>query len=454
MWTARLKWYAFLGLVLFVLALDVVRTALYPTQLDSGGRLLLDAFVLTGGIFLLGLLFAFLSRQEETLERQNSELLSLHHAALDLGGELGLVVLLQKIVDRAQGLLGARYGALSVIDREGRIEAFVTTGLSDEERQRIGDPPVGNGLLGVVLREGQHLRLDNLGADPRSAGFPAGHPPMRSLLAVPIACRSPFVGNLYLSDKLSGLPFDEVDEASLVRFATQAANAIDAVHVHERLRAVAIEEERLRLAREMHDGVAQILASVNARAQAIREHVRAGRPEEAEKLLDRLARDARDVHAEVREGILALRVTASSDGISETLRAFLEDWQDQTGIRVDGELGEAIRLLPEREVQVLRIAQEALANVRKHAGAQVVRVRWSSTSDAAQLEIADDGSGFDPARPAQDGRPHFGLLTMRERAHSIDGNIRIDTAIGRGTEIRLSVPFGRRGLGVAQRGEP
>ena len=75
--------------------------------------------------------------QEETLERQNAELLSLHHAALDLGGELGLKVLLQKIVDRAQGLLGARYGALSVIDREGGIEAFVTSGLSDEERQRM-----------------------------------------------------------------------------------------------------------------------------------------------------------------------------------------------------------------------------------------------------------------------------------------------------------------------------
>ena len=148
------------------------------------------------------------------------------------------------------------------------------------------------------------------------------------------------------------------------------------------------------------------------------------------------------------------RRSASSLGISETLREFLEDWQDQTGIRVDGDLTGEVRLLPDREVQILRIAQEALANVRKHADARVVRVRWSSTSDAAHLEVSDDGRGFDPARPAHDGRPHFGLLTMRERAHSIDGNIRIETAVGQGTEIRLSVPLGRRGLGAIGRGEP
>ena len=451
MWTARLKWYAFLGLVLFVLALDAVRTALYPTQLDTSGRLLLDAFVLTGGIFLLGLLFAFLQRQEEILERQNAELFALHHAALDLGGELGLQALLQKIVDGARELVGARYGALSVIDREGKIEAFVTSGISEEARQRIGPPPFGKGLLGVVLRQGQHLRLAALGTDPRAAGFPPGHPPMGSLLAVPISSRSPFLGNLYLADKHSGEPFDQADEDSLVRFATQAANAIDAVHAHERLRAVAIEEERLRLAREMHDGVAQILASVNARAQAIREHLRGERLSEAIALLDRLAADARGVHAEVREGILALRATASTSGISGTLREYLDDWQDQTGIRVEGTLDEQIRLLPESEVQVLRIAQEALANVRKHSGAAAVRLHWFLESGLATLEVVDDGRGFDSQRPTHDGRPRFGLLTMRERAQSVDGSIEIQTSPGGGTAVRLRVPVGRGAQLAARR---
>lgn len=443
MWTSRLKWYAFLGLVLFVLAVDAVRVALYPDQIDTGGRLLLDGLVLTGGIFLLGLLFAFLERQEARLERQNAELLALHHAALDLGGELGLAALLQKIVEGARDLVGTRYGALSVIDREGRIEAFVTTGISSEERVRLGAPPVGHGLLAVSLHHGQSLRLDDIAGDPRSAGFPEHHPKMTSLLAVPIACRSPFRGNIYLTDKVDATPFDETDEATLGRFATQAANAIDAVHLHERLRALAIEEERLRLAREMHDGVAQILASVNAQAQAVREHVRAGRTDVAIQLLDKLASDARNVHAEVREGILALRSPSATDGITSALRAYLEDWQDQTGIAVDSQLEAEIRFLPEREVQVLRIAQEALANVRKHAGAGRVRVRLSLENDFAALEVEDDGRGFEPAAPSHDGRPHFGLLTMRERAQAVDGELEIDSVRERGTRILLRVPVGR-----------
>lgn len=443
MWTSRLKWYSFLGLVLFLLAHDAVRVALYPDQIDTGGRLLLSGFVLTGGIFLLGLLFAFLERQEARLQRQNAELLALHHAAVDLGGELGLAALLQKIVDGARDLVGTRYGALSVIDRHGQIEAFVTTGISHEERLRIGTPPVGRGLLGVTLHLGQNLRMTEIGADPRSGGFPAHHPKMNSLLAVPIACRSPFRGNLYLADKVDATPFDETDEATLERFATQAANAIDAVHLHERLRALAIEEERLRLAREMHDGVAQILASVNAQAQAVREYVRGGRSEEAIQLLEKLAADARNVHAEVREGILALRSPSSAEGISSALRDYLEDWQDQTGIAVDRQFEAEIRFLPEREVQVLRIAQEALANVRKHSGAKRVRVGLALDREFAALEVEDDGKGFDPGAPSHDGRPHFGLVTMRERAQAVEGELEIETVPGRGTKIRLRVPVGR-----------
>ena len=443
MTTNRLKWLTFLGLAVFVGALDLARGYLLPELRTLGARLLLDALILTAGVFLLGLLFAFLQRQEQSLERHSAELLALHHAAVDLGGELGLDSLLQKVVDGARALIGARYGALSVIDRNASIEAFVVSGLAVETRERIGAPPLGKGLLGVVLNEGERLRITDIAAHSRSAGFPAHHPHMKSLLAVPISCRSAFLGNLYLSDKIDGSEFSEHDEATLVRFSTQAANAIDAVHLHERLRALAIEEERLRLAREMHDGVAQILASVNARAQAIREHLRGARVEVAIELLDRLAADARSVHAEVREGILALRATASREGLSGTLRDYLDDWQDQTGIQVERELSPGVRLLPEREVQVLRIAQEALANVHKHSGATSVMFRLERGESEVVLDIEDNGHGFDPGRPSADGRPHFGLLTMRERAQAVDGLLAIEAEAGHGTRVRLRVPVGR-----------
>jgi signal transduction histidine kinase len=441
--TSRLKWLSFGGLFVFTLVFDRVRANLYPHLESAPGRLVLDIFVLTGGIFLLGLWFALVSKQEAWLERQSAELLSLHHAALDLGGELSLDTLLQKVVDGARGLIGARYGALAVIDREAQIEAFVVSGLSPAERDRLGAPPQGKGLLGVAMHDGERLRVAQIHRDARAAGFPPGHPPMTSLLAVPISCRSPFRGNLYLTDKLDESEFTVGDEATLERFSTQAANAIDAVHLHERLRVAAIEEERLRLAREMHDGVAQVLASVNARSQAIREHVRAGRDEEAITHLERLAADARAVHNEVRESILALRATASTSGISSTLEEYLDNWQDQTGIAVIRLLEGELRLVPEREVQVLRIAQEALANVHKHSGASQVRIELAREGEMAKLEISDDGRGFEPGRGAKDGRPHFGLLTMRERAQAVDAALDISTEPGKGTTVRLSVPLGR-----------
>lgn len=443
MTTARLKWISFAGLALFVLGLDRVRQMLYADLRTPGGRALLAGLVFTAGIFLLGLLFAFLQRQEQSLERQRAELLALHHAALDLGGELGQDQLLQKVVDGARALIGARYGALSVLDSNSRIEVFVVSGLSAAVKEQIGEPPVGHGVLGVVLEDGQRLRISSILDHPRAKGFPAHHPAMGSLLAVPIQCRSPFRGNLYLADREAGGGFSAGDEDTLVRFATQAANAIDAVHLHQQLRTRAIEEERLRLAREMHDGTAQVLASVNARAQAIREFVRTGRDEEAIAQLERLAADAREVHAEVREGILALRVTASEQGLAATLREFLDDWQDQTGIAVEDQIDLAARLQPVREVQALRIAQEALANVRKHSGAKNVRLRLSQDERLLRLEIEDDGKGFDLERPAADGRPHFGLLTMRERAASIASRLEIHAEPGRGSTVCLEVPIGR-----------
>src|SRR5205823_12997757 len=120
---------------------------------------------------------------------------------LDVAGELSLELVLQKVVDHARELIGARYGALSVPAPTGGIEAFITAGITSEERALIGPPPVGHGLLSVVLKEGERLRMRELTRDQRSVGFPEHHPPMHSLLAVPIISGGGIAGNLYLAEK-------------------------------------------------------------------------------------------------------------------------------------------------------------------------------------------------------------------------------------------------------------
>jgi signal transduction histidine kinase len=440
----RLKWIALLGLVAYVVLLDWIRVRLLGDSRDLDVRLLLDALVVLGAIFLLGIVFHFIERLHYRLESRNAELLALHQAALDIAGELQLETVLQKVVDGARQLLRARYGALAVYDANHRIESFVTSGISEEDRRRIGPAPVGHGLLGLVLDEGETLRLRDLTHHPRSSGFPAHHPPMSTLLAVPILCTAPFRGNLYLAEKEDALEFSAEDEETLARFATQSALAVDGAYLHVSLRSLAVTEERVRIAHEMHDGLAQVLASVNATAQAVREYLRAGRIEEATAQLDRLAGAAREVLTEVREGILALRAAGRTDrGMTDILRDFVQQWQDQTGIETEVRVVDGVALATEAELQVIRIAQEALANVRKHARARSVAVRLEPDQGELRLEVVDDGRGFELAAAGAPSSPRFGLATMRERAQSIGARLTIESTPGNGTRVSLRVPLRR-----------
>ncbi len=155
-------------------------------------------------------------------------------AGISLTSELSLDVLLQRIVDTAAELTGARYAALGVIDPSGQsLERFLTSGVDEATHQAIGELPRGRGILGVLIREARPLRLHDLADDPRSVGFPRNHPPMRTFLGVPILLRSTAYGNLYLTEKESGGDFTAEDEELTQVLATQAAVAIENARLYE-----------------------------------------------------------------------------------------------------------------------------------------------------------------------------------------------------------------------------
>jgi len=438
----RVKWVLLLALVAFLAIVEYARYLLEPYGGSPWQNLVLDGVMVLSILFFFGALFTGLQTIEERLTRQNRELLGLHRAAVDIHGDLSLESVLQKVVDQACSLVDARYGAISVIDEQGEIRSFVTAGLEPEERVRIGSPPRGRGLLGVPLREGQRIRVRNLQDDPRSAGFPEHHPEMRSLLGVPILCKGNDRGNLYVTEKETGLEFSAEDEETLVRFATTAAIAIDNARLHQRLRDLAVAEERVRIAREMHDGLAQVLAYVNAKAQAVREYLGKGNQDQARAQLDQLAVAARDVLTDVREGILALRTQTNPDrGLGETVDAFIQRWEDQSGIEGEVEYDPDLRLSPTVELQLLRIVQEALSNVRKHSGANRAQVELKCVDSRLLVDVRDDGHGFDPEAIRQGDSPRFGLAIMRERAASIGGTIGFDSAPGRGARVHVEVPL-------------
>lgn len=163
-----------------------------------------------------------------------------------LSSELSLEALLQRLIETAAEMTGAAYGALGVIDRVGTgLEQFITVGVDAETQAMIGDLPRGRGILGVLIRDRKSLRLRDLGQDPRSVGFPPGHPPMASFLGVPIVLRGTAFGNLYLTEKAGGDEFTEEDEEIVRLLAAQAAVAIENARLYESSRLWSLQLESL-----------------------------------------------------------------------------------------------------------------------------------------------------------------------------------------------------------------
>ncbi len=168
---------------------------------------------------------------------QQGRLRLLVETGILLSSELSLDAVLQRMVEAAAGLTGARYAALGVIDQAGQgLEQFRTTGIGDEMIAEIGDLPVGRGILGVLIRDAQALRLHDLHEHPRSVGFPPGHPPMKTFLGVPVVLRGVAYGNLYLTEKEGGEDFTEEDEELVKLLAAQAAVAIENARLYESTR--------------------------------------------------------------------------------------------------------------------------------------------------------------------------------------------------------------------------
>ena len=365
-------------------------------------------------------------------------------AGVVLASELSLETVLRRIVELAVDLTHARYGALGVLTPDGRrIDEFITVGITEQERAALGDPPTGHGLLGVLIRDAKPMRIPDIGADPRSVGFPPNHPPMRSLLGAPVTGRGKVFGNIYLTDKRSADTFDEEDERVLVVLATQAAVAVEnarlideAERAAAELRRLEVLDERERIGKELHDGVIQSLFAVGMNLQALAslspDPETARRLEAAVEDVDHAIRDLRNYIFGLRPGILADRQL--DQALRELGQAFSERTGVVTVVEVEADVASEVA---SRAPDIVQIVREALSNVGRHAAATTCRVRLARDRDGrVLLEVDDDGGGFDPKSPTTG----MGLANLHERAGSLGGTIEIDSTAGRGTTLRITFP--------------
>jgi signal transduction histidine kinase len=362
---------------------------------------------------------------------------ALSDAVLAIAAEHAVEPVLQKLVDAARELAGARYAAIGVPDGDGGFARFITSGMSDELIASLGNLPRTHGLLGAILESAEPHRTHDIRRDPRFRGWwPSAHPSMASFLGVPIVSRGAVTGAFYLTDKEGAETFSDDDQALIETFAAHAALALENARLHERSRELSIVEERNRLARELHDAVTQKLFGVVLAAESGTALLQRDVHEAAAQLA--LVRDlAREAMEELRSVIVHLRPAAlEAQGLAVALAKHVDVLRRTHGREITLEVEGDAPVAAAIEGDVFRIAQEALHNALRHAPAARIDVRLRCEPDRLLLTVSDDGPGFE--RDAVRSRS-LGLTTMAERARAAGGGLEIDAAPGRGTTVRLEI---------------
>jgi len=375
-----------------------------------------------------------------------------------VGRELTLIYDVDEVLSQVTRMIQKAFGYYHVAI--GMVEG-------DEVVYRVGagelwdDPAFGfkparlkigaEGLSGWVAKTGEPLMIPDVSQDNRYVWMRGSR--TRSELTAPITVKGQVIGVLDVqSDRVNA--FDDTDLAVLQSLAHQVGAAVENVQLYEQGQRAAVMEERSRLARDLHDAVTQTLFSASLIAEAVPASWEMDQ-QEGRQLLRELQQLTRGALAEMRTLLLELRPAVLIEtSISDLLHQLGEAAAGRAGVPVSVEVSGDCVLPPDVHVSLYRIAQEALNNVVKHARASKVQLHLycAATHDGGgrevELEIRDDGRGFDPGRVAPD---HLGLGIMRERAETIGAHLEIETVAGSGTRVRLSWRDTREDGGAAGR---
>jgi len=372
----------------------------------------------------------------------------LSQAVLTISQHLDTSEALRRIVRTARELVGAEYAALGVPDGAGSFARFLVEGISEEQWAAIGPLPRQHGMLSVMLHDPRPQRLDDITADPRFGWWPKAHPRLTAFLGVPIRDCDEILGALFLGN--TGPPgqsgFTEQDEELLGVLAAHAAIALTHARLYERERELAIVEERTRLARELHDAVAQKLFALRLTAEAAGGLIETD-PQRARAHVAQVSALAREAAEELRAAVGELRpAELDEDGLVQAMRKQIDvidrAYQARGGPQVVFRDEPISALPPAHEQVVLRVAQEALHNALRHSAARRIELSLGPLpGGGAALAVADDGRGFETGPGS--GERGLGLVSMRERADSVGGRVEVRSVPGRGTTVRLEVPGGR-----------
>jgi signal transduction histidine kinase len=380
------------------------------------------------------------SRQEARVRRRQLEALDL--AVRGIAGVLSVQRVLQLIVDRVRELVDAEYAALGIVGPFGKIDQFVTSGVTVEQRARIGAVPRGLGLLGLIIREDRSFLVDDISADPRRYGFPEHHPVMHSFLGVPVRAKGRSIGNLYLTNKRTARVFNEADLRMVEMFALHAGIAIDNARMHEEIGRLAIVEERQRISQDLHDSIIQSLYAISLSLEDLPDIITEDPGEgaaRADRAIDGIHATIRDIRNFIMGLQPELLIDADLGAGIETLAAeFRANTLIDLELRLEPELPELPR---EHAAHILAITREALSNIARHSTATRATIELTAHDGTLELVIGDNGRGFD-IEAARSSRQR-GLANLRARAEAVGGKLTVTSESGAGTRVVAEIPITR-----------
>jgi signal transduction histidine kinase len=430
----RLRWLTIVLPVIFV----VIVESLSDTVLDEAlpfpaDTIIVALVVLAAGVAMSWLTFrevdrlaAQLQARNDELEVRNSTARALHRMSVAITAMVDLERVLSETTADARLLLG------------GDVAWVTRVGADGSER--------------LVSTSGPAEAFDEAGTQPGDDAGRFARPAFSvARLETPLHRGGTTIGTLAVGSR-EPRRYTVDDVETIGSLANQASIAIENDRLQRELRTLAIDAERERIAREMHDSLAQVLGYVNTKSQAVEQLLADGRVPEATTQMAELAAAARSIYVDVREAILGLTTPLGEGGVgaggaaadlATAVGAYLTRFAEAAKVAVEleapgGRPGAA--LAPEVVANLLRIVQEALTNVRKHAAAARVVVRIESVDGGVAVTIEDDGRGFDPAVTAPSDWPHFGQQTIRQRAAAIGGSATWESSPGHGTRVRVLVP--------------
>lgn len=438
----RLRWLTVWAPAVFVSVL-IIGLILQHRHETLAVHVAILGLVASGALAFSHFVFKRIEAQEAEIFRQNRYLASMHATGRLLSESRDLQHVLAHVLTGVLEAIAVEAGEILLVEEaSGDLVLTVHRGPYAEAFHEVSRFKRGEGIPGLVAQASEPIVVRDLAREPRFLRRALTEVGFRAFASVPLKSGDEVVGVMGVATR-DAARLGDAEVRLLADLGNQIGLAIGNARHVEKLPALAALEERQRIARELHDSLAQTLGSLQMGLATIRGRLRRVPPPEVAKELQRLEGVARSAYAEVRQEIFGLRTMVSRDlDFVPTLTEYLAEVSRQTGLPIDLRVVDerATRLPLGLEVEVIRIVQEALANVVKHARATHAEVTFDVEGGATRITVRDDGAGFGPEEPR--GRQAFGLETMRERAEAVGGTFAITSARGSGTlvDVRLPLP--------------